>query len=216
MSLYFNSGDWCRDIRTSFNVFVSVMKLDKDEITDLKNSVEILCRQNLVNDDHISDLFIYTLTEHLRYWVSAHSRTFELANIWNDVHTLIKFKDDDIKENFFETFKKETFATMVSLYDKFIPDGKDVVRGETCKSDKAAVAQLKRIEDTEKFWRRLKSLLQHKFVITSLKGTAYEFINSDIAEQWLTKASAIYQNKNGEDMDVLNTKVDKLAKILGL
>ena len=105
---------------------------------------------------------------------------------------------------------------MIELYNYYEPDFKDIMRGETCKSDKAAVAQLKRIEDRQKFWRRLKSLLQHKFVITSLKGTAYENINTDLSEKWLTKASAIYQNKNDESMDVLDNKVDKLAKIIGI
>lgn len=143
-----------------------------------------------------------------------------LPNSWYDyveeIRTTFKCADDEIKDYFEERIKKEIFACMIKTYKNHKPDGKDIMRGETCKSDKAAVAQLKRIEDTDKFWRRLKSLLQHKFKVTSLIGTAYEHINTDIAEKWLTKASDIYQNKMNEDMDVLDMKVEKLAKILGL
>lgn len=149
----------------------------------------------------------------------ANSVAYVLAKRFDEHKKFLKkisFINNDVKDYFNECLKKYLFTNMIELYKHYEPDFKDIMRGETCKSDKAAVAQLKRIEDRSKFWRRLKSLLQHKFVITSLKGTAYENINTDLAEKWLTKASAIYQNKNDEPMDVLDNKVDKLAKIIGI
>lgn len=149
----------------------------------------------------------------------ANSVAYVLAKRYDEHKKFLKkisFINDDVKDYFNECLKKYLFINMIELYNYYEPDFKDIMRGETCKSDKAAVAQLKRIEDRDKFWRRLKSLLQHKFVITSLKGTAYENINTDLAEKWLTKASAIYQNKNDESMDVLDNKVNKLAKIIGI
>lgn len=180
----------------------NVKDLPEDELSEELAKLEKFDRFGEVHSELVANSVAYVLAK--RY--DEHKKFLKK----------ISFNNDDVKDYFNECLKKYLFINMIELYNYYEPDFKDIMRGETCKSDKAAIAQLKRIEDRQKFWRRLKSLLQHKFVITSLKGTAYENINTDLAEKWLTKASAIYQNKNNEPMDVLDNKVDKLAKIIGI
>lgn len=180
----------------------NVKDLPEDELSEELAKLEKFDRFGEVHSELVANSVAYVLAK--RY--DEHKKFLKK----------ISFNNDDVKDYFNECLKKYLFINMIELYNYYEPDFKDIMRGETCKSDKAAIAQLKRIEDRQKFWRRLKSLLQHKFVITSLKGTAYENINTALAEKWLTKASAIYQNKNNEPMDVLDNKVDKLAKIIGI
>lgn len=113
-------------------------------------------------------------------------------------------------------FKKYFLRNLATNYIEHEPEAKDTMRAETCKSDKAAYAMMRKIQDHHKFYRRLRALLSHGFKIESLEGTAFGFANSEKAELWLKKAVDIYSKRDMETITTLDTKVSKLAQILGI
>ena len=81
-------------------------------------------------------------------------------------------------------------------YESYTPDSKDIMRAETCTTRpnpvKAAQAQLKRIEDVDKFYRRLKAFLQHGIKINSLP---FSFLtNTSIPSSMALVELTIFEN----------------------
>ena len=61
--------------------------------------------------------------------------------------------------------QKDFIMAFATKYERYIPEAKDDMRASDCLKKKnpvvAATAQLKRITDRDKFYRRLKAFLQH-------------------------------------------------------
>lgn len=113
-----------------------------------------------------------------------------------------------------EEEKKDFLLRFAEHYENVYPEGKDIMRAETCKSLNMAYKQLKTIRDIPKFYRRLKAFLKYGFEITSLKGTAFENMECEATTKWLEACVKIYKESGNNSM--ADKKITRLATILSL
>lgn len=101
-------------------------------------------------------------------------------------------------------------------YESYTPDSKDIMRAETCTTKpnpvKAAQAQLKRIEDVSKFYRRLKAFLQHGIKINSFEGSMWEDLQSPELRKWLDEAIDVYAED--KPRSIKDKEITRLAEAL--
>ena len=111
--------------------------------------------------------------------------------------------------------QKEFLYNFAKRYEFHIPEAKDRMRAETCKSLNMAYKQLKTIRDIPKFYRRLKAFLQKGFPIVTLKDTQFEHMECPELKMWLEKCVAVYQNQNitPHEQDKLITKMAAILTI---
>lgn len=112
--------------------------------------------------------------------------------------------------------QKEFIYRFAQNYEFYIPEPKDNMRASDCLKKPhpviAATAQLKRITDVSKFYRRLKAFLQHGIKIQSLENTAFERMECEECRQWLSAAVIVYA---GNDSPAIkDKKITKLASML--
>lgn len=124
-----------------------------------------------------------------------------------EVTTMANYTHDE-KMDFLFAFAKR--------YENYVPETKDIMRAETCTHKpnpvRAAQAQLKRIEDRDKFYRRLKAFLQHGIQIYTFEGTQWEKLESDELHDWLKLAIGVYASN--QSMEFKNKEITKLANAL--
>lgn len=101
-------------------------------------------------------------------------------------------------------------------YERYTPESKDNMRAETCTTRpnpvKAAQAQLKRIEDVDKFYRRLKAFLQHGIKINSFEGSMWEELQSPELRKWLDEAIDVYAED--KPLSLKDKEITRLAEAL--
>jgi hypothetical protein len=112
--------------------------------------------------------------------------------------------------------KMDFLYEFAKRYQSYWPDAKDNMRASDCLKRpnpvRAAQAQLKRIEDRDKFYRRLKAFLQHGIKIYSFENTQWEKLESYELTQWLKQAVDIYAGHNS--MSIKDKEITKLAEAL--
>lgn len=112
--------------------------------------------------------------------------------------------------------QKDFILEFAKRYEHYIPESKDNMRASDCRYKKnpviAATAQLKRITDRDKFYRRLKAFLQHGIKIQSLVGTAFEKMECEECRLWLSAAVKVYEGT--DSMEIKDKKITKLAVML--
>ena len=83
--------------------------------------------------------------------------------------------------------QKDFIYKFAKNYEYYKPEPKDNMRAEDCWKRPnpviAATAQLKRITDVDKFYRRLKAFLQHGLKIQTLVDTAFERMECEECRQ---------------------------------
>lgn len=109
--------------------------------------------------------------------------------------------------------QKDFIMAFATKYERYIPESKDDMRASDCLKKKnpviAATAQLKRITDRDKFYRRLKAFLQHGIKIQSLENTAFEYMDCDECREWLSSAIQVYAGDDTKERK--DNKITKLA-----
>ena len=110
---------------------------------------------------------------------------------------------------------REFLYDFAKIYTEHVPEAKDIMRANTCKSLNMAYKQLKTIQDRNKFYRRLKAFLMKGFDIVSLKGTQFEHLECEELTMWLKKCVSVYQN-NDIPTNLKETVIMRMANALSL
>lgn len=112
--------------------------------------------------------------------------------------------------------QKDFIYKFAKNYEYYHPEPKDNMRAEDCWKRPnpviAATAQLKRIKDVDKFYRRLKAFLQHGLKIQTLVDTAFERMECEECRQWLSAAVQVYAGTDSPE--IKDKKITKLATML--
>lgn len=112
--------------------------------------------------------------------------------------------------------QKDFILKFAQNYESYVPEPKDNMRAEDCWKRPnpvvAATAQLKRIGDINKFYRRLKAFLQHGLKIQSLENTAFANMECEECRQWLSAAVKVYETDDSPS--IKDKKITKLASML--
>lgn len=126
----------------------------------------------------------------------------------------LDINDEDVMDE----AQKRFLVDFAKRYDNHTPDGKDVLRADTCVTKKdpvrAAKNQLKAICDTDKFYRRLKAFLRKGIQVHDIKDTQFDAMNSTAFEKWLAFCLKVYSTN--DTLTVKEAKIQKAAQIFAL